>query len=1600
MQKRATQGWRYSGLALALACGISGTAMAEKILVFSETAGFRHGSIETGQARLQSIAGNNGWEIDLTEDSSNFNSANLAQYDVVVWLSTTGDVLTDTEQTAFESYIESGGGYVGIHAASDTEYDWPWYGDLVGAYFLGHPAIQDATLIVEDNTHASTDHLGATWDHNDEWYNFQSNPRTNVNVVMSLDETSYAPGDGAMGDHPISWYHSVGNGRAFYTGLGHTDAAFASTDFIQHIEGALSWAGNMTSSVPIWTGAPPLDQDFVTSVMGTSLNQPMELDISEAGELFVVGRLGQVWALENGTLIETSVIPVSDAQEGGLIGFALDPDFDNNRYAYFHYTHPTDVKIQVTRMTINADLTLNFASESVLLSYDVQMDECCHVAGSMDFDSEGNLYIATGDNTNPFASSGYTPIDEQAGRSAWDAQGSSANTNDLRGKILRITPTANGSYSIPAGNLFTADSTHRGEIYTMGHRNPFRIAIDPGNDMLFWGEVGPDAGGSNPDRGPGGYDELNKTAAAGNFGWPYFSGANEAYIDYDFATATSGSAFDPTNVVNDSPNNTGATNLPDAQPAWVTMGHRALMTAGVYRWDPEITDPNKLPSYFHGRLLYWNFNNDNMFEAAVDEETPVLRQWLDTSVMAGIIDGVISPNNGRLYMIAFGGNCCSKPTDNGLLVEVQYIGEGDTGIGAGSNSYAINGGGNSYTAEDGTVYQNDNFATVGGSSDTRSDPIADTNDDTLYQSHHFQVGGFSYNFPIENGDYNVTLKFAETYASNVGQRVFHVDAEGSRIVNSLDLIAVAGHDTAYDVTQIVTVIDGSLDLDFVPSVENPLVSAISISKAPEFREGTYITFFANTDGEYVSTTGGTLLASEEVAGDDETFLIVDAGDGNIALQHLGTGNYITVLANGQLSASATSVGVDESFILEENTDGSYSFLSVANGFYVAAESGGSAPLVADREVSGRWEAFTLAEAEVCTPSVGYAIECRPNAKAYLNMPVTAAGDLSNVPALLSATGAYSDTASMTLIDSFIPFEPIAPLWSDFAKKYRWVSVPSGKKVEWSEEKQKWGWPAGTVFLKHFELETNESDSSVIDRLETRLLVVREGGLVYGVTYKWRDDNSEADLLFTSLEEDILITSPDGDWTQTWSYPSTTDCLSCHAIEAEGVLGPSTAALNGDYTYPSGISDNQLKTLNHIGLFSVVLNESDIPTYPAHAHIADETKTLEHRVKSYWDSNCSSCHGRQGMASIWDARFETPLEDQGIVSGELAHERDYFAEYGLANALVVDPGNINNSVLYIRDLSVNPLDRMPPLAKGIADDVYMEVLERWINSLAPNSGTSGLIGDYYNNLDFTAHALTRTDANIDFSWGTGSPDPLIDADTFSVRWTGLVTPDYSETYTFYTNSDDGIRVWVNGTQLIDNWTNHGPTINSGSISLTAGTAADIVVEYYENGIGAVIELEWESSTQAREIVPTSALSTTSVSDSNVALTGTASQSDTAHGGAASRAIDGNTSGVWSDGSITHTSGAVGDLWQVELDADYDVSSLNIYNRTNCCSARLSDYTVTVLDVNENILWTSTQTSQAGSPTTLAVSGASNARIVRITQNLDEPLSLAEVEVMGH
>jgi cytochrome c len=625
--------------------------------------------------------------VDTTSDPRQFREEVLQDYAAIIFLNTTGDILNDQQQAEMERYIQAGGGFMGIHSAADTEYDWKWYGQLVGAYFDSHPEIQKAEALVLHSDHAATNHLPTPWTLTDEWYNYKEiNP--SINPLLNLYEASYKGGN--MGEnHPLSWYHTFDGGRAFYTGLGHRDETFADKNFQEHLLAGLQYV--MTSDALTYDKATthrvPLENRFRKEVLDFNLFEPMELaEIPGTGILFIE-RPGNI-KLFDFEKMETTLsgkLDVFYENEDGLLGLAVDPEFDTNNWIYLFYSPAGPEPIQrVSRFTLESD-SLILASEKVLLTISV-MRECCHSGGSLEFDKKGLLYIGIGDNTNPFESAGYAPIDERTDRQLWDAQKSAGNTNDLRGKILRIKPEDDGTYSIPKGNLFelSTDNT-RPEIYVMGSRNPFRYSIDSQTGNLYWGDVGPDAGEPDSTRGPEGLGEYNQAKQAGNWGWPYTRGNNQAYFNFDFETNEVGDKFDPQNLINQSPNNTGLIALPPAQPSMIWYGYAGTrnfpwlddggvnpMSGPVYHASDYTNTLTQFPDYFENKWVIYEWMRDWIYVVTLDDAQQLVKAdaFMPYEEFSHPMDMMFG-SDGALYILEYGQTWIAQNLD-ARLSRVTY----------------------------------------------------------------------------------------------------------------------------------------------------------------------------------------------------------------------------------------------------------------------------------------------------------------------------------------------------------------------------------------------------------------------------------------------------------------------------------------------------------------------------------------------------------------------------------------------------------------------------------------------------------------------------------------------------------------------------------------------------------------------------------------------------------------------------------------------------------------------------------------------------------------------------------------------------------------
>jgi cytochrome c len=485
-----------------------------------------------------------------------------------------------------------------------------------------------------------------------------------------------------------------------------------------------------------------LDEDrTVDGELKDTLIDPMELAVAKDGRVFLVERKGVIKMIKPGAAeaVVIGTIPVFSGLEEGMLGITLDPKFDQNGWIYVNHSLTETGNdgrgksgiIRVSRLTLKGD-ALDLASAVTVLDIPVQREQCCHVGGSLTFDATGNLYVSVGDNTNPFDSDGYSPNDPRPGRYPWDAQGTAANPNALAGKILRVKPKAAGGYDIPEGNLFKPGTAGtRPEVYVMGNRNPFRISVDAKTGFLYWGEVGPDAGGPNEQRGPAGHDEVNRARGPGFFGWPLFVANNKPYTPVDYVARQKHEdakrAYDEANKqrneakkagkpeadwpalpakpepwmavdfkpvfhdaahpVNNSPNNTGIKDLPPAQPAFVYYpasastkfpvvgsGGRTAMAGPVYYYDENLKSAHKLPKELDHTLFIYEWTRDWIIAVKLDEKNNIakMQRFMPGTKFKRPMDLELGAD-GCLYLIEFGTNWGDNKDSK--VVRLEFAGQ-------------------------------------------------------------------------------------------------------------------------------------------------------------------------------------------------------------------------------------------------------------------------------------------------------------------------------------------------------------------------------------------------------------------------------------------------------------------------------------------------------------------------------------------------------------------------------------------------------------------------------------------------------------------------------------------------------------------------------------------------------------------------------------------------------------------------------------------------------------------------------------------------------------------------------------------------------------
>lgn len=451
-------------------------------------------------------------------------------------------------------------------------------------------------------------------------------------------------------------------------------------------------------------GCPdPADGDFrkvslVDKVNHGALNEPIKLDVARDGRVFFIERGGAVkrWSPVDKSVATLGTLSVRKESTRGGMGLSLDPHFQENGWIYLVY-HPNVApytRHQLSRYTVIAD---RLQEETPMLAIPLAAGTGNHAAGAMAWDAQGNLYLGLGDAISPFnqgdfAVDGYAPI--VSGQVNLDARRTAANTNDLNGKVLRITPKPDGTYAIPAGNLFPSGTTQtRPEIFSMGHRNPWTLWVDKPTGWVFVGDVGPDALSTSSEKGPAAQDEFQILKGPGNQGWPFFGGANLPYRNFDFAMGKAGTYFLPDALENTSPGNTGLVKLPPALPAFLAYGHDgkspdqirftslggqgrgAPISGPVYRYDPGLQSRVKLPPHFDGVWFMGDWERRTFLAATLDATWNGLtgiRKAFPGFGFSGFSGGTIGPE-GALYLIEYGEATYSSPSTQ-KISRVEYTG--------------------------------------------------------------------------------------------------------------------------------------------------------------------------------------------------------------------------------------------------------------------------------------------------------------------------------------------------------------------------------------------------------------------------------------------------------------------------------------------------------------------------------------------------------------------------------------------------------------------------------------------------------------------------------------------------------------------------------------------------------------------------------------------------------------------------------------------------------------------------------------------------------------------------------------------------------------
>jgi uncharacterized repeat protein (TIGR03806 family) len=1019
-----------------------------------------------------------------------------------------------------------------------------------------------------------------------------------------------------------------------------------------------------------------LPDGFSEKVVATGITGATAMAIAPDGRVFICEQTGALRIVKNDRLLDQPFItvPVDSSWERGLIGVALDPAFPRKPFIYLCYVAPRPYPHhRVSRFTAQGDAAMPH-SEEILFRGDDQTKLGGHIpnghqGGAIHFGKDGKLYIAIGEQTAGLPSQ---------------------KLDTFQGKLLRINPDG----SIPADNPFfkTARGKYRA-IWARGLRNPFTFAVQPGTGRIFINDVGEAR-----------WEEINEGVAGANYGWPHAEGP------------AAGSRF--------------------RNPLHAYDRSVGKSIAGGTFYNPAVP---QFPREYQGKYFFADFI-DNWIRV-LDPDKPREVQ-LFARDLAGPVDLQVAPD-GSLYYLnrnAWVKDAAFKPR-TGSLHRISYTvhskkpaplltapPQDQTVVAGQTATFTLVARGQAPL-----LYQwQRNGVPIRGATTPRYDLARATAADH----------GTHYRCVVSNAHGSTKSKPTALWIAQIRSCV-----RPAHVVAGLEYAFFKGPWTGLPCFDALkpTRKGHAANFDLAPRICHEKIGLDFQGFIDVARDGAY-TFFLSSSGASKLFVAGAEVAgvgflSEQreasgtiglQAGKHPLRVLFAHTTGRPALELFYAGPQVskqvipssrlyrldrTILAAPAIAPAGGSftgpVWVrlktpTAQAAIHFTTDGSEStFSSAVYQEPFLLEKG--ATITARTFQGGDKRASAIAKATfTITGKHRYGLNHRETATT-LQFPPRPVG----LPRLLSQTGAFRSLKDLTPQPGIIPYHVNAPLWSDGAAKRRWLALPGDAQIDFAPTGE-WKFPAGTVFIKHFELST----AAAPRRLETRFLVIDRTGLGYGVTYRWKADQSDAKLLMDGFTEELTIPTAAGRRRLRWTYPSRNDCLVCHTANAGFVLGVKTRQLNGDFKYPlTGVTDNQLRTWNHLGLFQRGLDEARIPGYARLAAVTDTTASLEHRVRSYLDANCAQCHRPGGSRGEFDARFDVPLARQHLLRGSVVS-----SDLGIAGVTLLTPKDPGHSMIYQRMKRRWDVFNMPPLATSLVDNEALAVLEQWIRSLA---GTKSL-----------------------------------------------------------------------------------------------------------------------------------------------------------------------------------------------------------------------------------------------------------------------------------